>query len=62
MVVDLTPLYLSYKGEWVALKDDEISVISHGNNVRKVLESAVNKGFENPILFKVPTSTISYIG
>lgn len=59
---DFTPLYKEYKGQWVALKDDEVSVISNGKNLKKVVEQAHKKGFENPILFKVPPSNISYIG
>ncbi len=61
-ITDLTPLYDMYKGEWVALKDDEKSVISHGKKAKEVLQGARSKGFKNPILFKVPTKFVPYIG
>ena len=61
-VKDLTPLYKKYKGQWVALKDDEVSVISHGIKAQVVWQAAVDKGYKNPILFKVPTRLTSYVG
>ena len=61
-VKDLTPLYKKYKGQWVALKDDEVSVIAHGGKAKEVWQAAVNKGYKNPIMFKVPTRLMSYVG
>jgi TPP-dependent indolepyruvate ferredoxin oxidoreductase alpha subunit len=61
-VTDLTPLYNKYKGQWVALKDDEVSVITHGQKAKDVLSAAEKKGFSDPILFKVPADIVSYIG
>lgn len=57
-----TSLFMKYKGQWVALKDDETTVISHGQKVKKVIEDAAKKGFSKPILFKVPKENITYIG
>lgn len=61
-VKDLTPLYKKYKGQWVALKADEVSVISHGNKASDVRNEAAKKGFSKVILFKVPTKLLSYVG
>jgi len=57
-----TNLFTRYKGQWVALRDDETTVISHGLNAKKVINDAVKKGFAKPILFKVPKENITYIG
>ena len=57
-----TPLFEKYKGQWVALKDDETTVISHGTTAKKTLKEAAQKGFIKPILFKVPSRNITYIG
>lgn len=57
-----TTLFESYKGQWVALKDDEVTVIAHDKVAAKVLEKAANNGFEKPILFRIPTKTMTYIG
>lgn len=59
---DLTPLYKNYKGQWVALKDDEVTVISHGKKAKSVWEEAQTKGYKKPILFKVPSKLLPYVG
>ena len=57
-----TPLFKKYKGQWVALKDDEVTVISHGAVAKKVIDDASRKGFDKPILFKVPSKILTYVG
>lgn len=62
MAIDWTKIYKKYKGLWVALKDDEKTVVGSGKTVKKAWEEAQKKGYENPILFRVPTKIISYVG
>lgn len=62
MAIDWTDIYKKYKGLWVALKEDEITVISSGKTVKDVMNKSKKKGFESPILFRVPTRIIPYIG
>lgn len=57
-----TKLFKDYKGQWVALKDDEITVISAGNKLSDVIRTAQSKGYQKPILTKVPRKDITYIG
>jgi hypothetical protein len=57
-----TKLFTDHKGQWVALKDDEMTVISSGDNLPDVLRSATEKGFSKPIITKVPEKDITYIG
>ena len=59
---DWTKLFKDYKGKWIALKDDEITVISSGNKLSDVIQTAQNKGYQKPILTKVPRKDITYIG
>ncbi len=47
---------------WVALKDDEQTVISSGKTAKDALNLSRNKGFQNPILHRVPTEVLPYIG
>ena len=56
--IDYTNIYNKYKGQWIALEDDEVTVISAGQTAKKVLELAKKKGMGNPILFKVPEEII----
>ncbi len=51
--IDLSQVYKNYKGLWVALVNDT-QVISADKSVRKVVEDAKKKGYEKPLLFKVP--------
>lgn len=53
-VIDWTHLYKQYKGLWVALKDDEVTVISSGKSLEETSKKAKVKGFNDPIFFRVP--------
>ena len=62
MAIDLTNIYKKYKGLWVALKEDKVTVVASGQTVNEALSEAKTKGFDDPILFKVPTRIIPQIG
>ena len=62
MAIDLTDIYRKYKGLWVALKEDKVTVVASGQTVTEALSEAKTKGFGDPILFKVPTRIIPQIG
>jgi len=62
MAIDWTQIYEKYKGLWVALKDDQKTVIASGETVKDVMEESKMKGFKEPIIFKVPTEIIPHIG
>jgi hypothetical protein len=57
-----TKLFKDYKGQWVALKDDETTVISSGAKLADVIRVAENKGYQKPILAKIPKKDMVYIG
>jgi hypothetical protein len=57
-----TKLFENYKGQWVALKDDETTVISSGMKLADVIRVAADKGYTKPILTKVPKKNVVYIG
>ena len=59
---DWTKISKNYKGLWVALKDDEETVVASGKTVKEVMENARAKGFNQPILFRVPIKIIPYVG
>lgn len=62
MAIDWTKNFEKYKGLWVAMKKDQVTVVAHGKTAKGVLEEAREKGLSRPILFKVPTQIIPYIG
>jgi hypothetical protein len=59
--IDLTQVSDKYKGLWVALTES-YKVITADKNARKAHAAAVNKGYKEPILFKVPKRDIAHIG
>jgi len=62
MAIDWTKIYKKYKGLWVALKDDNKTVIASGKTIREVMKKAQTKGVNQPILMHVPTEILPYVG
>jgi hypothetical protein len=62
MAINWTKIYNKYQGLWVALKDDQKTVIASGKTVREVMKKAKAKNFEQPILMRVPTEILPYVG
>jgi len=62
MATDWTKIYKKYKGLWVALTEDEVTVISANKKAKIALEDARKKGVENPILTLIPKNLESYVG
>jgi len=62
MAIDWTKIYKRYKGLWVALKDDKKTVVASAKTVKQVMDKAQEKGYDQPILFRVPTKIIPYVG
>jgi len=62
MTIDWTKIYEKYKGLWVALLDDEKTVVGSGKTLKEALEKAQEKGHEKPIMMHMPTKIIPYVG
>lgn len=62
MAIDWTKTYHQYKGLWVALQDDERTVVASGKTAKEALGQAEAKGYRKPILFRVPTEIVPYVG
>lgn len=60
--IDMTKIYREYKGKWVALTPDRKSVITSGSNAKKVFDEAHKKGFNEPIITKIPTEIVTLVG
>ncbi len=61
-VIDWTGIYNKYPGLWVALENDEETVISAGKTLREASENAKRKGFDNPIFMQVPKDATYFVG
>jgi hypothetical protein len=62
MAIDWTKNFKKYKGLWVALKNDQLTVVASDKSVNGVLAKAKKNGNNDPILFKVPSEIIPQIG
>ena len=62
MAIDWTQIYEKYKGLWVALKDDEETVVGSGKTAREALDSAIQNGYREPILTRMPETLMPFIG
>lgn len=62
MAIDWTKIYKKYKGLWVALADDEITVLGHGKTLKEALDNAKKNGHTDPIMTRMPESLFTYVG
>ena len=60
--IDWTNLFEQYKGLWVALEDDERTVVGSGKTLKEALENAKDSGFSQPIVTRVPEKLVTFIG
>ena len=60
--IDWSPIYKKYKGRWVALADDEVTVLASGRTAKEAWERALKKGFKKPILMCVPEKLTYCVG
>lgn len=60
--IDWSKIYNENKGKWVALDDDEITIISTGDSPKEVLEQASIKGKKNPTLMFMPKDLTAFSG
>lgn len=62
MAINWTDIFNRYRGLWVALDDDEKTVIAFGNTAEDALKNAQKKGDKKPILSHMPEELITYVG
>ena len=58
-IINFLILYKKYRGQWVALGDDEKTVFAAGKTAKEVLQASRKSGHKDPILYRVP-SEISF--
>jgi hypothetical protein len=59
--IDWTHLFEKYRGKWVALADDEVTVLGFGETVKEAHEEGL-KHTKMPILHRVPDSLDIFVG
>ncbi|MDO8548482.1 MAG: DUF5678 domain-containing protein [bacterium] len=62
MSKDWTEIQKKYKGLWVALADDEETVLATGKTLKEAQEEARKKGHKDPIFTRMPEKLTTYVG
>ena len=62
MLINWTKIYKKYKGLWVAMADDEITVLGSGKTVDEAVFQAKKRSNKMPYLMRVPEKMITYVG
>jgi hypothetical protein len=62
MAIDWTKIYKKYRGLWVALLDDEQTVVGSGKTAKEAWERAQGQGYKKPILTRMPEKLVTYVG
>lgn len=60
--IDWTDIQKKYAGQWVALKDDEETVVGHGASAREALDDAHANHYKEPILTYMPKEILPFVG
>ncbi|TSC90042.1 MAG: hypothetical protein G01um10145_473 [Microgenomates group bacterium Gr01-1014_5] len=63
---DWTKVYKNYKGKWVAVDPDTDQtvpvVVASGKTLQEVLDRAAKKGYEHPLVDRIPREIIPFVG
>jgi hypothetical protein len=62
MVKNWTEIIKKYKGQWVALAEDETTVVAASKDAKEAYAKAQKKGVKVPIMFSVPLEIKPHIG
>ena len=60
--INWTHLMPKYLGQWVALAGDEVTVVGSGKTLKTAMKKAVSAGHKTPLMFKVPSEMLAYVG
>jgi hypothetical protein len=62
-IKDWSQLFANHRGQWVALADDEVTVLAAAPTAKAALAASASKGSPKPILYRVPDTldTFSFV-
>ena len=61
--IDYTDVYNKYENKWVAFKSDppnSTEVVGSGNTLKKAISEAQKRGYQNPVVMKLPSLKYTY--
>lgn len=60
--IDMKAIYRGYRGKWVALKDDEQTVVASGKTLKEVMLESQKKGINHPMVMQIPKEVLPIVG
>jgi hypothetical protein len=60
--IDWSHLFANYRGQWVALADDEVTVLASAATAKQALAASAARGAPDPILYRVPDTLDTFVG
>jgi Family of unknown function (DUF5678) len=60
-IKDWAPLFAKYRGQWVALAEDEVTVLAAAPTAKDALAASASKGAPSPILYRVPDTLDTFV-
>lgn len=60
--IDWSKIYKKYKGLWVALAADEVTVVGSGRTLKEAMRQAHERGYADPIMTRMPNRLIPFVG
>ena len=61
-IKDWSLLFANYRGQWVALADDEVTVLAAAPTAKGALAASTESGSPSPILYRVPDTLDTFVG
>jgi len=61
-IKDWSLLFANYRGQWVALADDEVTVLAAAPSAKGALAASAAKGAPSAILYRVPDTLDTFVG
>jgi hypothetical protein len=59
---DWRKLYEQHRGHWVALQEDEVTVIAAAPTLAEAKAKALKLGFSRPVMTKMPKDLSIFVG
>ena len=60
--IDWTDAFEKYRGKWVAFKSDHKTVVGSGDSLKAAKKAAAEKGCDNAIITRMPSTLRNFIG
>ncbi len=62
MARDWRKLYKQYRGQWVALAEDMMTVVAHGEARNEMRQHAASLGYPDALVLKFPEELVAFAG